>query len=82
MTYVTSFERFGIKKGLKQGRLDNAKESVLEALEVRFGAVPESIKDAIDGIPDIGVCKKLLQEAIRAASLEDFDAELKTVQDS
>ncbi len=40
MTYVTSIERLGIRKGLEQGRLAMARESVLIALEVRFGEVP------------------------------------------
>lgn len=85
MTYVTSFERFGIKKGLKQGleqgRLISTRENILEVLEDRFGAVPDAVQDAVQGLSDIDICKKLLREAVRATSMEDFVAELNSIQE-
>ncbi len=76
MTYITSFERYGIRKGMEQGRLNNARESVIDVLEVRFGAVHASIRDAVHEINDLSVCKQLLQEAIRATSLDEFSTQM------
>lgn len=62
MTFIDDIELVGIKKG----RLNNARESVLEALEIRFGAFPQAIKEAIERVPDLETCKRLHQLAIQA----------------
>ncbi|PIQ63895.1 MAG: hypothetical protein COV99_00280 [Bacteroidetes bacterium CG12_big_fil_rev_8_21_14_0_65_60_17] len=76
MTYVTSFERYGIKKGLKQGRLVTTKENILEVLEGRFDMVSDAVKHGVENIKDVTTCKRLLMEAVRAASLEEFETTL------
>ena len=55
MQYVTNAERFGEERGRQAGiqigeernSLKTAREAVLEALEVRFGMLPDSIKNAL-----------------------------------
>ncbi len=92
MAYVTSFERIGIKRGmekgmkmglekgleqgLEQGRLASSRENIIDVLESRFGTVTDSVRDTIQGLSDIDHCKKLLREAVRASSMEDFEAKL------
>ncbi|MFT5145043.1 MAG: hypothetical protein ACI80V_003267 [Rhodothermales bacterium] len=80
MTYVTSIERVGMRKGLEQGleqgRLAMARESVLEALEVRFGKVPGAMKKRVESVSDPADCRLLLQAAITAASVELFEQRL------
>ena len=92
MPYVDSIERMGIEKGRKkglregrqegrqegrkEGRLAAARESVLEALAVRFGVVPDVVAEAVGKIDDPSALKRLLQAAIRAESLEAFGGEL------
>lgn len=85
MPYVTSIERIGIKKGLQkglqkglrkgreEGRLQMARQTVLAALEVRFGAVPEATKTAIHQITELDYVRELLKKAIQAESLEAFE---------
>lgn len=81
MPYITSFERSvhreGRKEGLEQGRLHMAKESVLEALEIRFDKVPQEVKEAIEQISSLEECKTLHQNAIRADTLDDFIRQLR-----
>jgi len=72
MAYVTGLERISIKKGLEKGRLESAQESILEALEVRFGPVSPELRSRIGNVSDIEECKKLHRRAIAAATLEDF----------
>lgn len=48
MPYITSVERLGHQRGLKQGRLQTSREAVIEVLETRFGTVPESIIENVN----------------------------------
>ena len=68
MPYITSVERIGIKKGFS--------EMVLEALDERFGEVPDVVSNAIDQIDDRDKLKSLLRQAIRCSSLEEFKKSL------
>jgi hypothetical protein len=76
MPYVTSIERVGIKKGLEQGKLDMARESVLEALKVRFGQVADAMKKRVESISDLADCRTLHQAAITVAAMEAFEQRL------
>ena len=75
MAYVTSLERISIKKG----RLEAAQESILEALEVRFGSVSPELRTRIGQVTDVEACKAFHRRAISASTLEDFAAQLETV---
>lgn len=80
MAYVTGLERISIKKGMQKGmekgmekgRLESAQESILEALDVRFGPVSQELRSRIHSVSDIEECKKLHRCAVSAATLEDF----------
>ncbi len=72
MSYITSVERIGIQKGLQQGALAEGREMILEALEERFGEVPPPVSDAIHQIEATDRLRALLRQAIRSASLEEF----------
>jgi len=80
MPYVTSIERFGIKKGLKDGRkegiqlgtLRRSRKSVLDVLRVRFKRVPQPLSKMVQAFDDTNILTKLHQEAILVDSLESF----------
>ncbi len=80
MPYVTSIERFGIKKGLKEGRkegrqlgiLQHSRKSVLDVLRTRFKRVPRPISQMVQTFDDTKLLTKLIQEAILTDSLESF----------
>ena len=76
MTYITSFERYGIKKGMEQGRLSNARENVLDVLHIRFGDVPQLMKDMIEEMSAVDVCKELHAAAVRSESMEEFTTQM------
>lgn len=57
----------------EEGVVQNAREAVLEILEVRFGAVPLALKEDIQGISDPTFLKALLRKAIQSPSLKDFE---------
>jgi hypothetical protein len=78
MRYVTSIERMAIQEGmLQQGR-----EDVIEILQIRFGEVPSSIVEVINGIDDSSVLKTLFRRAIAIASVEEFQQFLEQVTSS
>ncbi|MDW8318622.1 MAG: hypothetical protein RMN53_12370, partial [Anaerolineae bacterium] len=64
--------REGLQEGLQQGLVRAARDDVLAALEVRFGAVPEAVQAAVERIADAQRLKQLLRQAILVPSIEDF----------
>jgi hypothetical protein len=69
MPYVTSVERIGIEKGI----LQNAREDVMEVLEVRFESVPSSLAERIQGLDDPTFLRALHRRAITVGSLAEFE---------
>jgi hypothetical protein len=60
----------GIEKGMEKGRLESKRESVLQVLEARFGAVPEEVQSALSAIEDL---KRLETLTRTAATMPDMD---------
>jgi hypothetical protein len=86
MPYITSIEEMGRQKGreqgLEQGRLEGRQEgmiaaqqnAVLDVVEVRFGKIPDSLREAVGMIRDEARLRVLHKSAIQAGSLEEFTA--------
>ncbi|MFN6540714.1 MAG: hypothetical protein RM021_030840 [Nostoc sp. EkiNYC01] len=70
MRYVTSIERLA----KQEGRVETARESIIEVLEVRFGEIPNTIIEKINGINDVSMLRILLRQAIAIPSLDAFSA--------
>ena len=68
MPYITSAERLG--------SLGQARQDVLQALEVRFGAVPEPVRQAVLQVSDLDLLSGLLRRAILVESMVAFEEEL------
>ncbi|BAY27273.1 hypothetical protein NIES2100_70960 [Calothrix sp. NIES-2100] len=68
MRYVTSIERLAKEEGI----VENARESVIEVLETRFGEVPTAIVEAINAIEEPSVLKTLHKRAIAIPSTSEF----------
>jgi hypothetical protein len=83
MRYVTSIERLakaeGIEEGIEQGILQNAKDSVIEVLETRFGEVPNSIVEVVNQIHNPSVLKMLHKRAIAIPSITEFQEVLQNI---
>ena len=92
MPHITLFEELalkeGLKKGLVEGRqeglveglekgiLQTAREAVLDVLDTRFGQVPASVRERVNDIGSEPRLKDLLRRAVRASSLDEFQAAL------
>jgi len=80
VTFTTTFEQRGIEKGIEEGIekgiLQNAREAVIEVLETRFETVSEALIEAISGLEDATLLKKLLKQAVVCESLAQFEHEL------
>jgi hypothetical protein len=68
VAYITNFERLAMEKGMIQ----DARELVIDALEEKFGVVPEGVSGRLQEIQEREVLRGLLKQAIRASSLEEF----------
>ena len=64
MAYITNFERLAM--------LRDARELLMDALEVRFGEVSEDISGKVEKIQEREVLRQLHRQAILAPSLEEF----------
>lgn len=62
----------GRQEGCQEGTLLDARESVLDNLEVRFGNIPENVSQAINKITEVDQLKMLRRKAIQVISLEEF----------
>jgi predicted transposase YdaD len=60
----------------QEGSIVTKQHSVIEALEVRFGHVPEGLKEAIAEVADLGKLSALHRAAIRCTDIEAFAREL------
>ncbi|CCI12528.1 conserved hypothetical protein [Microcystis aeruginosa PCC 9806] len=68
MPYITSVERMGMEKGMR--------ESVIDALEIRFENVPSELVNKISQIQDTSLLKNLHRQAITLDSISDFQGYL------
>jgi len=73
MPYVTSVEKIGIKKGLQQGMLLEAREMLVEVLNERFGRISAKLSEQLKGIDSRERLKALLRQALQVKSLNEFE---------
>ena len=88
MPYVDTLTRMSLQEGLQKGRkeglqegrqegreegsLAQARESVIEALEIRFGEVQPELVERINAFQDLRTLKAQHRRAITVSSLEQF----------
>ena len=70
----------GKQEGREDGRMEerthSRRQSVLEALDLRFGPIPDGLRDSIEAIADPEKLRALHRAAIVSDSLESFAASL------
>ena len=71
--------REGIKEGKIQGIIEGFQQSLLEALETKFDAIPMRLVKAIKDITDIEILRILQHQAIKCNSVEEFSQKLKLI---
>ena len=68
MPYVDTLTRMS----REEGSLAQARESVIEALEIRFGEVSKDLRERITALDNLRALKAQLRRAITVPSLEQF----------
>jgi hypothetical protein len=76
MTLAQQLRLEGIQEGRMEERTHSRRQSVLEALDLRFGPIPDGLRDSIGTIADPEKLRALLRAAIVSDSLESFAASL------
>ena len=84
MTLAQHLRQEGIQEGFatgkQEGRLEerthSRRQSVLEALDLRFGPIPDGLRDSLNAIADPEKLRALLRAAIVSDSLEAFASSL------
>ena len=59
-------------KGMQQGIIQNTKENIMEALELRFGKISPEIIDKINKTNDPAKLKELHKKAIQIKEIDSF----------
>ena len=62
----------GVQPGMERAQEAAIRESVIEVLETRFGALAAQVSRQLEEIHDIARLKQLLKAAIQAPVLESF----------
>jgi len=73
MPYVTSWERFGIEKGIEK----DLREAIEEGLEVRFGRKGLALLPRLKKIKDLGRLRKFRKALFAAETLDQLVAVLR-----
>ncbi len=80
MPYVTSVERLAkeewIEKGIEKGIEQGSRDLLLQAIQVRFGQVPDSLRESILACKDTEQLTALHRQALTAKSLTDLPSHL------
>jgi hypothetical protein len=63
VAYITNFERLAM--------LRDARELIIDALEEKFGEMPEGVSGRLQEIQSTEVLRGLLRQAIRASNLKE-----------
>ena len=76
MPYVDTLTRMSLQEGRKEGRqegsLVQARESVIEALEIRFGEISSDLRERITALDNLRNLKAQLRRAITVPSIDQF----------
>jgi flagellar biosynthesis/type III secretory pathway protein FliH len=73
---IKTGELKGREDGRQEERTDSRRQSVLEALDLRFGPIPDGLRDSLNAIADPEKLRALLRAAIVSDSLDSFAASL------
>ena len=78
MRYVTTIERGGIEKGIKQGATQRQRENILGVLQLRFPNVslPTLIVEQVNSIDDATLLQKVFNLSVLVESMAKFEQEL------
>jgi hypothetical protein len=72
MPYVDTLTRMSLQEGRQEGSLAQARESVIEALEIRFGEVSKDLRERITALNNLRTLKAQHRRAITVPSLDQF----------
>ncbi|WP_017716040.1 Rpn family recombination-promoting nuclease/putative transposase [Kamptonema formosum] len=72
MPLLSRIEQRAMQAGIERGIQQNARESVIEILEMRFEEVPAQLREAINRIEDAALLKQLHRQAVTIGSVPEF----------
>ena len=75
MPFITTAERIGIEEGMHT----DAREMVLEALDIKFSNVSEDIHKQIRALNNRILLKKLHRSAIQSKDIEGFKKAIREI---
>ncbi|MCI5133077.1 MAG: hypothetical protein D3904_16570 [Candidatus Electrothrix sp. EH2] len=71
--FIDKYIEQGVKQGISRGQLENAREAVMDILEVRFGQLTAAIQEKVNSCTDLRKLKKILRQAVLVGSPEELD---------
>lgn len=71
-TIAESLKEQGMQQGIQQGILQDAREALIDILEVRFEVIPPAMMKILNDINDPAILKILRRKAVKVKSLDEF----------
>ena len=62
----------GLREGGEEGAILDARESIIDILEVRLGNVPQAIRDNIERIVDLTSLKELRKKTLKVKTITEL----------
>jgi len=72
MPYLTDTEELALEQGIDRGRLEQARESILEVLQTRFGSFPVEVRERLQSSLSTEELGAILRRAIICRSAEEL----------
>ncbi len=74
--YVTSWERMAKAEGKLEGKLELLRATICEIIELRFGTVPDHLRELVNHQTDLEQLHTLQRQAVTCPTLDDLTGQL------
>ena len=74
--YVTSWERMDREDAKLEGQVEQLRATICEIIELRFGTVPDHLREFVNHQSDPDQLRALQRQAVICSSLDDLNGQL------
>lgn len=72
VTYITTYEQYGWKRGLAEGRAEGLQAGITVALTIRFGEAGKALVEELKQVKDLDLLQQVSDALLQGSALEDI----------